>query len=356
MNGLWPLARPFLFGLDPETAHRMAIRAIALGVLPPAPAADPRLAQRLLGLDFPNPLGMAAGLDKNAEVPDAALRLGFGFVEVGTVTPRPQSGNPRPRLFRLVEHEALINRLGFNNEGHDAVHARLAARTRRGIVGVNVGANKDSADRIADYALGVERFAGVADYITVNISSPNTPGLRNLHEANDLTTLLRAVTAARDGATRRVPLLVKISPDLDDEALAAVVRIAADSGVEGLIVTNTTVDRNGVAGHPLAGEAGGLSGRPLFGKATAMLAKVRRLAGRNLVLVGVGGIDSAAAAFAKILAGADLLQLYTGMVYRGPGLARDIVTGLPRLLGREGADSIGAAVSRDPSAHPVAGG
>jgi dihydroorotate dehydrogenase len=329
---MWPLARPFLFGLDPETAHRMAIRALAMGLMPRGPAPDPNLRRSLLGLDFPNPLGMAAGLDKNGEVPDAVLGLGFGFVEVGTVTPRPQTGNPPPRLFRLVEHEALINRLGFNNEGHDAVHARLAARQRKGIVGVNVGANKDSPDRIADYALGVERFAGVADYIAVNISSPNTPGLRNLHEANDLALLLRTVVATRDGAVRRVPLLVKISPDLDDEALAAVVRIARDSGVEGLIVTNTTVSRDAVAGHPLAGEAGGLSGRPLFGQSTAMLARVRNLAGRELVLVGVGGIDSAEAAFAKILAGADLLQLYTGMIYRGPGLAREIVAGLPRLL------------------------
>ena len=224
MSGLWPLARPFLFGLDAETAHRMAIRALAAGVMPRAPTPDPSLRQRLLGLDFANPLGMAAGLDKNGEVPDAVLGLGFGFVEVGTVTPRPQKGNPPPRVFRLVEHEALINRLGFNNEGHDAVHARLAKRTRRGIVGVNVGANKDSPDRIADYALGVERFAGVADYIAVNISSPNTPGLRNLHEANDLAALLKTVVATRDGAERRVPLLVKISPDLDDDALEAVVR------------------------------------------------------------------------------------------------------------------------------------
>ncbi len=342
MSGLWPLARPFLFGLDPETAHRMAIRALASGVMPRAPAPDPSLRRRLLGLDFPSPLGLAAGFDKNGEVPDAALGLGFGFVEVGTVTPKPQTGNPAPRVFRLVEHAALINRLGFNNEGHDAMHARLARRARRGIVGVNVGANKDSPDRIADYALGVERFAGVADYITVNISSPNTPGLRNLHEANDLAALLRSVVAARDGTERRVPLLVKISPDLDDDALEAVVRIVRDSGVEGLIVTNTTVARDMVAGHPHVGEAGGLSGRPLFAKSTAMLAKVRRLAGDDLVLVGVGGIDSAETAMTKILAGADLLQVYTGMVYRGPGLVREIVAGLPRLLARQKA-SVGRA-------------
>jgi dihydroorotate dehydrogenase len=352
VSGLWSLARPFLFGLDAETAHRLAIRALAAGVMPRAPAPDPSLRQRLLGLDFLNPLGMSAGLDKNGEVPDAVLRLGFGFVEVGTVTPKPQRGNPPPRLFRLVEHEALINRLGFNNEGHDAVQARLANRTRRGIVGVNVGANKDSPDRIADYALGVERFAGVADYIAVNISSPNTPGLRSLHEANDLAALLKSVVAARDGAERRVPLLVKISPDLDDDALEVVVRIARDSGVEGLIVTNTTVSRDGVAGHPLAREAGGLSGRPLFAKSTAMLAKVRRLAGNELVLVGVGGIDSPEAALTKILAGADLLQLYTALVYRGPGLVREIVAGLPRLLAARQAPTIAEAVGRDAGGQP----
>ena len=290
---------------------------------------------------------MAAGLDKNGEVPDAVLALGFGFVEVGTVTPRPQTGNPPPRLFRLVDRGALINRLGFNNEGQEAVRPRLAARKRRGgIVGVNVGANKDSPDRIADYAHGVERFTGVADYIAINISSPNTPGLRSLHEANDLATLLRTVVNARDGAERQVPLLVKISPDLDDEALATVVRIAGDTGIEGLIVTNTTVSREAIAGHPLAKESGGLSGRPLFGPSTAMLARVRQLAPRDMVLVGVGGIDSAETAFTKILAGADLLQLYTGMIYQGPSLAAEIVAALPRLLDRRGAATITEAVGR----------
>ena len=351
MSGLWPLARPLLFGLDPETAHRMAIRALGSGFLPRAPEPDPSLRQRLLGLDFPNPIGMAAGFDKNGEAPDALLDLGFGFVEVGTVTPRPQPGNPRPRHFRLPEHEALINRFGFNSEGHDAVHARLARRKRRGIVGVNVGANKDSADRIADYALGVQRFADVADYVAVNISSPNTPGLRDLHEANDLARLLRTAVAARDSAPGRVPLLVKISPDLDNEALAAVVRISLESGIEGLIVTNTTTTRDTITGHRHAGEAGGLSGRPLFARSTLMLAKVRKLAGRDLVLIGVGGVDSPATALAKILAGADLVQLDTGMVYRGPGLARAIVAGLPRLLAREGATTIADLVGRDSGAY-----
>ena len=325
----------------------MAIRALALGVMPKAPAPDPSLRQRLLGLDFPNPLGMVAGFDKNGEVPDGLLDLGFGFVEVGTVTPRPQPGNPRPRLFRLPEHGALINRLGFNSEGHDAVHARLARRTRRGVVGVNVWANKDSPDRIADYAAGVARFADVADYIAVNISSPNTPGLRDLHEADDLKRLLNAVMTARDKAARRVPLLVKISPDLDDDALAAVVHIVGTSGIEGLIVTNTTIDRDEVAGNRHAGEAGGLSGRPLYQRSNIMLAKVRRLAGRELVLVGVGGVDPADTALGKILAGADLVQLYTAMVYRGPSLAGEIIGGLPALLRRRGFATIADAVAAD---------
>lgn len=351
MTDLWPLARPFLFGLDPETAHRLALRALSTGLMPRGPQPDPRLRRTLLGLDFPNPLGMAAGFDKHAEVADGLLGLGFGFVEVGTVTPRPQPGNPRPRLFRLPEHDALINRFGFNSEGHDAAHARLARRPRRGIVGVNVGANKDSADRIADYALGVARFTDVADYIAINISSPNTPGLRDLQEASDLARLLRAVTEARDTATRQVPLLVKIAPDLDDAALGQIVRIVCDAGIEGLIVANTTVTREGVAGHRHAGEAGGLSGRPLFARSTAMLAKVRALAGPEMVLIGVGGVDSPETAFAKILAGADLVQVYTGLIYKGPTLPGAIVSGLPRLLARRRLASIAAAVGSDPEAY-----
>lgn len=351
MTDLYPLARPFLFGLDPERAHRLALKALATGLVPRAVTPDPRLRRSLLGLDFPNPLGMAAGFDKHAEVPDALLGLGFGFVEVGTITPKPQPGNPAPRLFRLPEHDALVNRFGFNSEGHDAAHRRLARRSRHGIVGVNVGANKDSPDRIADYARGVARFADVADYIAINISSPNTPGLRDLHEAGDLARLLRAVVEARDAAPRRVPLLVKISPDLDDEALTVVVRIAREAGIEGLIVANTTVSRDGVAGHRHAGEAGGLSGRPLFLRSTAMLAKVRALAGPDMVLVGVGGVDSAETAFAKILAGADLVQVYTGMIFRGPALPGAIVAALPRLLARRGFATLADAVGADPEAY-----
>ena len=350
MTDLWPLARPFLFGLDPERAHRLALKALKTGLMPRPPRAGPMLRQRLLGLDFPNPLGMAAGFDKHGEVADRLFALGFGFVEIGTVTPQPQPGNPAPRMFRLPEHEALINRFGFNSEGHDVVHARLARRVGRGIVGINIGANKTSTDRIADYALGVLRFADVADYIAINVSSPNTPGLRDLQEAKDLAAVLRTATEARDSAPRRVPLLVKIAPDLDDDTLAAIVRTVRDAGIEGLIVTNTTVSRGAVAGHRHAGEAGGLSGRPLFTAATAMLAKVRTLAGPEMVLVGAGGIDSAETAFAKVLAGADLVQLYTSLIYRGPTLPGQILAGLPKLLAGRGFASIAHAVGRDPEA------
>ncbi|MBN9022476.1 MAG: quinone-dependent dihydroorotate dehydrogenase [Rhizobiales bacterium] len=356
MTDLWPLARPFLFGLDPERAHRLALQALKTGLVPRPPQPEPSLRRRLLGLDFANPLGMAAGFDKHAEVPDGLLALGFGFVEIGTVTPRPQPGNPRPRLFRLPEHEALINRFGFNSEGHDAAHARLVRRARRGILGVNVGANKDSADRISDYARGVARFSDVADYIAINISSPNTPGLRDLQEAKDLARLLGAATEARDAAPRRVPLLVKIAPDLDDDALAAIVATVRDAGIEGLIVSNTTVTRHAVAGHRHAGEAGGLSGRPLFAASTAMLGKVRALAGPAMVLVGVGGVDSPETAFAKVLAGADLVQVYTGLIYRGPTLPGQILAALPRLLARRGFASLADAVGADPEAYRALAG
>jgi dihydroorotate dehydrogenase len=343
--------RPLLFALDPERAHRLALRAIASGLVPRLPRpADPRLRRRALGLDFENPLGLAAGLDKNAEAPNALLALGFGFVEVGTVTPRPQQGNPLPRLFRLERDEAIINRLGFNNDGYEVAHRRLAARRRRGIVGVNIGANRDSGDRIADYAAGVARFADVADYLVVNVSSPNTPGLRDLQEHAALVTLLAAVTAAREQASRRVPLLLKIAPDLDEAALAAIAETAISAGVDGMIVSNTTTGRDGVGDRARATESGGLSGRPLFRRSTTILAKLRRLTGGSLVLVGVGGVDSPEAAFAKIAAGADLVQLYTGLVFKGPGLPRAILAGLGRILSERGfasvADAVGCEVEK----------
>ena len=337
--------RPLLFALDPERAHRLVLSAVATGLFAHLPRpADPRLGRRVLGLDFPNPLGLAAGFDKNGEATSALLSLGFGFVEVGTVTPRPQAGNPRPRLFRLDRDEAIINRLGFNNHGADRVHRRLARRRRGGLIGVNIGANRDSGDRITDYAAGVSRFADVADYLVINVSSPNTPGLRDLQERAALVTLLAAATTARDQARKRPPLLLKIAPDLDDGALAAIAETALLADIDGMIVTNTTTGRDGVTEPKLAAEPGGLSGRPLFRRSTAMLAKLRRLTKGRLVLVGTGGIDSPASAFAKIAAGADLLELYTGLVFKGPGLPRAILNGLGGILDERGFSSIGEAV------------
>jgi dihydroorotate dehydrogenase len=352
--------RSFLFALDPERAHGLALRAIATGLVPHlAFPHDPRLRRQVLGLDFPNPLGLAAGLDKNAAAPNALLGLGFGFVEVGTVTPRPQRGNPRPRLFRLERDEAIINRLGFNNGGYEAAHRRLAARRRRGIVGANVGANRDSGDRIGDYAAGVARFADVADYLVINISSPNTPGLRDLQEHAALVTLLAAVTAARGRAAKRLPLLLKIAPDLDETALALIAETALSAGVDGMIVTNTTTSRDGVSDLAGAAESGGLSGRPLFRRSTAVLAKLRQLTGGRLVLVGAGGVDSPEAAFAKIAAGADLVQLYTALVFKGPGLPRAILAGLSRILAERGfasiADAVGCATEQAASGASLVG-
>ena len=354
MNLPYGLLRPLLFAIDPERAHRLALNALASGFGAAPAASDPRLRQSLLGLDFPNPLGMAAGFDKNGEVPDGLLGLGFGFVEIGTVTPLPQKGNPPPRLFRLTADGALINRLGFNNEGHDAVYRRLAARRGKGgIVAVNVGANRDSLDRAGDYVAGVARFADIAAYIAINISSPNTPGLRDLQERKALNQLLLRVISVRDaaaGAGRRVPLLLKIAPDLDEAALDAITDTALSVGIDGMIVANTTVARDGLTDKRLAAEAGGLSGRPLFRASTTMLARVRRRSDPAFVLIGVGGVDSAETAFAKLAAGANLVQVYTGLVYRGPRLAAGIAAGLARLLDRHGfktvAEATGSATDR----------
>ncbi len=355
MSG-YDLLRPVLFSLDPEAAHRLALKALATGIHPRPERRHPALAQSLLGLDFPNPIGMAAGFDKNGEVPDALLALGFGFTEVGTVTPKPQAGNPKPRIFRLPAHRAMINRLSFNGEGHAAVHRRLAARKGRpGIVGVNVGANKTTADRPGDYAAGIACFSDVADYFTVNISSPNTPGLRDLHHEVALSELLSRIFEARAQAPRRVPILLKIAPDLDDDALSATTEIALRSGVDGMVISNTTVARDAIAGDPLASETGGLSGAPLFEPSTVMLAKVRKIVGREMVLIGVGGVDSAETVLAKLKAGADLIQFYTGMVYAGPGLPAQILAELPKLLAREGVTSVADIVGRDAEAWAAGG-
>jgi dihydroorotate dehydrogenase len=340
-------ALPALFALDAETAHGLSLAALRLGLAGAGRVSDdPCLATRAAGLSFANPLGIAAGYDKNAEVPDAILRLGFGFAEVGTVTPRPQPGNPRPRIFRLPEDRAIINRLGFNNEGHAAALDRLRNRSSRaaGIVGVNVGANKDSEDRIADYEAGISTFYEVADYFTVNISSPNTPGLRDLQTRENLAALLLAVTKSRDekmaGGAARKPILLKIAPDLTEADLDDIAAELLAHRLDGAIVSNTTLSRSGLTNSPVAKETGGLSGPPLFERSTAVLARLRQRIGSEPALVGVGGVDSAETALAKIRAGADLIQLYTGLVYGGPGLPGEICRGLAALTRREQVTSI----------------
>lgn len=324
--------------LPPEKAHRLTIAALRRRRDRPVPRSDDaRLRVELFGLSFANPVGLAAGFDKNAEVPGAMLTQGFGFVEIGTVTPRPQEGNPHPRLFRLAADRAVINRLGFNNEGHEAAARRLEARRGRGgIVGVNLGANRDAEDRIGDYVAGVRRFASLAHYLAVNVSSPNTPGLRDLQRGGELEELLERVAGARaevaDQTGRRVPLMLKVAPDVDDGELTMIVEAADRHRVDGLIVSNTTVSREGLKSRRHVGERGGLSGPPLFERSTAMLARARQLAGPKLALIGVGGVDSAGSAWAKIAAGADLVQLYTGLVYGGPALVGEIKAGLIQRL------------------------
>ncbi|SFN83389.1 dihydroorotate oxidase A [Mesorhizobium sp. NFR06] len=349
MSVLDRIGQKLLFSFDPETAHGLSIAALRCGLPVGAtalrdarlPTRDARLKVSLCGLEFPNPLGMAAGYDKNAEVPDALLGLGFGFAEVGTITPLPQSGNPKPRIFRLIADEAVINRLGFNNEGHAAAEKRLAARKGRpGIVGVNIGANKDSADRIADYERGVARFAPYASYLTVNISSPNTPGLRNMQAREQLGELLSRVMAARAAAAAQPPVFLKIAPDLVEVELEDIAAEVAEKGIDGIIVSNTTLARSGLRSKIGTGEAGGLSGKPLFERSTAVLARMRKLLGPKMAIIGVGGVDSAEAALEKIRAGADLVQLYTGMIYAGPALPGRIVAGIAQFLNRENLSSI----------------
>ena len=341
---LYRLARPALFALDPERAHGLAIAALeAMPRRPDRPGGP--LVTEVAGLSFPNPLGMAAGFDKDGEIPDALLGRGFGFVEVGSITPRPQAGNPKPRLFRLAADRAVINRMGFNNGGAAAAAARLAARAGRpGIVGINIGANKDSADRIADYAQMTRVMAPLASYLAVNISSPNTPGLRALQDQGALMALLDAVFDAL--GSDDTPVFLKVAPDLQPADVDAIVGIACDSGLSGLIVSNTTISRPPLRSRH-SEETGGLSGEPLKQLALQRLRDFRTASGGRIPLIGVGGIATAEDAWARIRAGASLVQLYSAIIYEGPGIARHIVRGLEALMRRDGFASVAEAVGSE---------
>ena len=340
MSGLFGLGQSLLLALPPERAHDLAIKSLELGLYPRASQPDDkRLAQHLFGLDFPNPIGMAAGFDKNARVAGKLLGMGFGFVEVGTLTPRAQSGNASPRLFRSIVDRAIINRLGFNNEGQDSALQRLKSRVG-GVVGVNLGAGRTSPDRIGDYVSGIARMAEVASYFTINISSPNTPGLRDLQAPEALDALLKRVRDARAALPRKPALLVKLAPDIADEELPEVVRVIVSHGVDGIVVSNTTLSREGLRDQGFAKEAGGLSGRPLFARATRMLARIYQLTEGRLPLIGVGGIDSPVTALAKIEAGASLIQLYTGLVFEGPSLIGRIKQALGEAMECTGAENL----------------
>lgn len=338
---MYGLARPFLFGLDAEAAHGAALNALEVAYRTGAGALLSRrptpLPTRAFGLTFPNPVGLAAGLDKNGAHIDALMALGFGFVEIGTVTPRAQEGNPKPRMFRLPEHEAVINRLGFNNGGVDVLVRNVErAKRRHGLLGINIGKNKDTPNDSAedDYLFCLERVYPLADYLTVNISSPNTAGLRELQEEQALRRLVGTLREAQERLAgvhgRRVPMLVKIAPDLTDNDVEAAARVLGDLHVDGVIATNTTISRVGIEGSPLANEAGGLSGKPLLGQATAVLRMMRTRLPESIPMIGVGGILSGADAAAKMAAGATLVQCYTGLVYRGPALIKECVEAMRR--------------------------
>lgn len=349
------LARPVLLAMDPERAHDTTIRALEAGAYPRPTGPDaPELAVDAFGQRLPNPIGMAAGFDKDARVAGPVLSMGFGFAEVGTLTPRPQAGNPKPRVFRLRADNAIINRYGFNNAGHDAALSRLTSDRPDGCLGVNLGANKDSSDRVLDYVTGVRRFASIASYLMINISSPNTPGLRDLQAPRDVATLLAAVLAARDETAeeigRSVPVAIKLAPDIADDDLEPILSAILDHDVAAIAISNTTIARPKTlrASAELIAEAGGLSGRPLFATSTRMLARAYGLCGGRVPLIGIGGVDSGGRAVEKIRAGASLVQVYTGFVYQGPGLLTDMKTSLTTAV-REtpNADTVADLVGTD---------
>jgi len=330
--------------LDPETAHHAALKALRAGIVPTSGVfSTPRLRVSLAGLDLPNPVGLAAGFDKNAVALPALGRAGFGFIEVGAATPRPQPGNPKPRLFRLSEDQAVINRFGFNNDGAVVIATRLAQRPHGPIVGLNLGANKDSADRADDFAQVLRLCARNIDFATVNVSSPNTEKLRDLQGPDALRALLDGVMAVRAGLERPIPVFLKIAPDLDDDGLKGIADVARDTGIDAIIATNTTLSREGLKSRH-ASETGGLSGKPLFEKSTRVLARLSSLTDGQIPLIGVGGIDSAQTAYDKIRAGASAVQLYSALIYNGLSLADEVARGLDTLLARDGFDNVAQAV------------
>lgn len=334
------MAQDMLMRMDAETAHRTTINALKFGLAPSGSPSPSNLATTFCGLDLPNPIGMAPGFDKNAEVFGPLASVGFGFVEVGTLTPRPQQGNPTPRVFRIPEAMGVINRLGFNNEGHEAGFERLKQRAPDQVVGVNIGANKDSTDFVADYIRGVKTFSPLADYLTANISSPNTPGLRDLQADEALRRLLGALIETRAAQPRQTPILLKIAPDLDEAQMDSIAGVVLESGIDGLIVSNTTISRDTVAGLENAQETGGLSGKPLFNLATRRLAQMRQRLGPDFPMIGVGGIHSAQSAVAKFEAGANIVQLYSALVYGGLEMVEEIKSGLSHTVAERGLSSV----------------
>lgn len=343
------LSREALLKLDPETAHRLTINAIKLGAVAAEELADPSFFEtEIAGLTLKNPIGMAAGFDKNAEVPNQLCDIGFGFAEVGTLTPHPQEGNAKPRLFRVPEKQGVINRMGFNNEGHSAAYDRLTNKKQVGTtIGVNVGANKDSSDFVADYVEGVRLFAHVADYLTVNISSPNTPGLRDLQSGEALKRLLGEALHARSQASVRVPVFLKLAPDLDEAQMDEIVGVIKTVDLDGLIISNTTLRREQIEGSEHADEAGGLSGKPLFNFSTQRLAQMRMRVGNDMPIIGVGGVHDAKSAIAKFAAGANAIQLYSALVFGGMEMLRDIKDGMAQKIRHDRLKNVSELISTD---------
>ena len=346
---MFSILRPFLFNIDPETAHDLAIKSLKFNPLPSKMFEvedEQMLKVQLLGKNFPNPIGLAAGFDKSAEAYNSLLRLGFGFVEVGTVTPLKQFGNPKPRIFRLKDDDALINRLGFNNDGIEIIKNRIKLNDKKGIVGVNIGLNKETKDQKNDFCLGLKNFFDIADYITVNISSPNTEGLRDFHEQEKLKNLLLALNKIKKENKTDISLLLKVSPDIEDYHISEIVDVATNNDIAAIILTNTTNGNRDNLRSEIKREKGGLSGKPLQEISTNMIKKFYKQLNGKIPIIGVGGVDSGKSAYEKITAGASLLQLYTGFIYKGPSVAKDIKKGLIQILKAEGLNNIKEAIGK----------